>query len=730
MTLLPPPSPSSTTPTSAPQPAVEAAVPSRMDSTVDVVAYRKTDEGKRLAAWVKGEYGKAKQARRNKELQWYTNLAMSLGNQWVKKTSSGAPEGLDQRLVNPKTPYYKNRRSVNRVRRFTRWELSKFVSQTPSVISVPGTGSDEDVRASFAAEQVWTSISTDKNLRKVYTQAAWWTVHTGNGFVKTEWDPSCDEGEGDIKYSCVTPFNLFVPDLKEPEIEQQPFVFSAYTKQVQWVNAYYRDELDGATVSATTSGSNELLDPAYLNAQSQTQAEKNSVLVFEAWVKPGATDLLPNGGLVVMVEDILLVVINDGVPYKHGQYPFTHFTHLFTGGFYADSPIVDLIHLQKEYNQIRSDISEAGRRMARPQLLAQKGSVVVSRITNEPGLVIEYLPGSAPPTPMQMPNLPVYFIQQQDRILQDWTEISGEADASTGQAPAGVSAGTAINYLQEAANKYLTPQFQAIEFGWERIAQQTVQLFVQYVDVARKIKTAGADLTFDTMLLSGMDLANGTDLRVEAGSSVQQSQAANDAKVMDMFSMGLIDPPTALKMLEVGGFQRAQDIMKAAERKAQRENIKMKQLDPQELAQATQQHLQEVQQHIDMEQPGALDDPMVQQQLMALPPPLAVQVADFDIHETHILIHNQFRMMQEYESLDPAIQAQFEEHVAMHQKMMQAQQMQQFLAQVPSDGSDGSAPTANMPPGAPPQGPDGAAGGSPEQQAAEPAPGPGGPPNA
>jgi hypothetical protein len=92
---------------------------------------------------------------------------------------------------------------------------------------------------------------------------------------------------------------------------------------------------------------------------------------------------------------------------------------------------------------------------------------------------------------MPMPELPAYFVQQQDRILQDWQELSGEADASTGQAPAGVTAGTAINYLQEAANKFLTPQFQSIEFGWQRIARQTLGLFVQYVDLPRAIKTVG-----------------------------------------------------------------------------------------------------------------------------------------------------------------------------------------------------------------------------------------------
>lgn len=722
MTLLQPPSTTSSRPDGPP--ALAGAAPSPAAASVDIVAFRKTDAGQQLAKWVKGEFEKARSARRSKEIQWYTNLSMALGSQWIRRTSSDS--GLDAALVKPKTPYYKEKRTVNRARRFTRWELSKFVSQTPSIVSVPGTGTDEDIRAAFAAEQVWESTSTSRGLQKVFTRVAWWTVHTGNGFLKTEWDTTCQDGLGDIKYSCITPLNLFVPDLREPEIEDQPFLICVYSKQANWVNRYYAAELDGIQLRPTVTGSNDILDPAYLNVSKQNTGEKNSVLVYEAWVKPGATDLLPNGGLVIMADDTLLTVVDSGFPYEHGQYPITHFSHLDTGGFYADSPLVDLIQLQREYNTTRSDISEAGRRMARPQLLAQKGSVVASKITNEPGLLIEYLPGSAPPSPMPMPQLPAYFIEQQDRILQDWQEISGEADASTGQAPAGVSAGTAINYLQEAANKYLTPQFQSIELGFERVANQTIGLFVQYVDLPRKIKIVGADQAFDTQELSGADIRGGTDLRVEAGSSVTQSKAANDAKVMDMFSMGLIDPPTALKMLEVGGFQRAQDIVKAAERKASRENVKMKQLNLADIKAAQAQHQEQIAQQLEAEQPGITSDPSIAEQLVAAPAPSIIPVADFDVHPLHIEVHNQFRMGQEYESLPPEIQAQFEAHVADHQRLLQQQQMQQFLSQVPSDGSDGSAPTADMPPGAPPQGPDGGAAES--AQAGPPAePAPGGP---
>jgi neutral trehalase len=205
---------------------------------------------------------------------------------------------------------------------------------------------------------------------------------------------------------------------------------------------------------------------------------------------------------------------------------------------------------------------------------------------------------------------------------------------------------------------------------------------------------------------------------------------------MDMFSMGLIDQPMAMKMLEVGGLQRMTDIIKAAEKKAQRENIKMKQLLPQDIQQAQQAHQQEIlgqlAQHMQQAQDPAELAQLQQMQAQAEDPsqvqaPSVVPVADFDVHELHIQVHNQFRMMQEYETLPPEIQQQFEAHVAEHQQYIQQQAMQQFLAQVPSDGTDGSQQT-DQAPGAPPQPGEGPPASLPGGEPGGPAPaGPGGP---
>jgi hypothetical protein len=298
-------------------------------------------------------------------------------------------------------------------------------------------------------------------------------------------------------------------------------------------------------------------------------------------------------------------------------------------------------------------------------------------------------------------------LDQQDRVLNDWIDISGEREVSRGSTPPGVTSGTAISYLQEASNQYLTPQFQSIEAGVEKIAVQTIELFVQYVDIPRKIRTIGADGAFDTMLLKGADIASGTDVRVEPGSSFAKSKAAQEARVMDMFAVGIIDQPAAARMLEVGGVQKIMDTLNVAERKAQRENIKMKMLTEEDLEMARQEAMQEIMTQIP---PEAMQDPAIMQELQNMPTPLIISVDDFDVHEVHIDTHNKFRMSQEYEILSDEVKQQFSDHVAMHEQIVQQKQLQQFLEMIPGDGSEAGGPpmggdSMEVPIGGPDMGP-------------------------
>lgn len=650
--------------------------------TKELDRFRRSKEADKVVAWVNEQYTRSKSARQTKQLQWYTNLAFYFGKQYVEQVRATAPEGYRDRLRIPQTPYYKRKKTINRIRSFVRAEHSKFMSSVPNAVVVPSTAEDEDIRAAYAGEQAWKSISEAQRLRAEYSKAAWWAILSGVGFIKTHWDQYCLDratGEqGGIKFDNVSPFNLFIPDLREQDIEDQPYVQYATVRPLEWCYTYFEKELQaaGRKLKPSVVSQNSIVEEGHLNISAGNNTA-DSCIVYETWVKPGADKRWPNGAVIISIDDIL-IQFYEGFPYDHGEYPFTKFEHIQNSTFYSDSPLVDLNELQKEYNELRTDISEAGRRMGRPQLLVQRGSLSSQRLTNEAGLIIEYKPGSPPPVPLQLAPLPQYLIDQQDRVLTDFEDISGQHEVSKGSAPPGVTAGTAIAYLQEKDDQYLTSQYNSIEDGYAKISRQTLQLFVQYVDVRRKIKTIGADGAFDTLLLSGSDLKNATDVRIEGGSAIGQSKAANDARVMDMFAMGIIDQPTALRLIEIGGSQKVLDILHVAERKAQRENIKMKLLNAQTIQQHEQNWILEQTQPM-LSDPEAAPlfeqgiDPWIE------PTPPVIPVDDFDVHEIHIETHNKFRMSQEFESLAPEVKEEFDKHVKQHEQHMMQKRFMDML---------------------------------------------------
>lgn len=663
--------------------------------SVDLRVFRASDRGKALLGWLKSSYTSARDLQLPKREQWNLNIAKALGESQVKLVRQpGTEQYVLQKVI---TPQYRAPKKINRVRGFARTEHSKFVSNFPNVVSVPASGEDQDQRSAYAAQQVWESYSSSKLLRVKYEEAQWWRVHTGNGFLKTYWDPTrknSDGSVGDIEYASITPYHLFVPDLRQKDLEKQPYLVEAQIQTIQWARSFFADALKGENLAASASSQIDIMDEAYLDSRSQPRKNQDSVLVLEFWVKPGATDMLPDGGLVMTIEDTI-VHFQEGIPYQHRKYPYTHFRHLETPGFYGASPIEDIIPVVDEYNETRGQISLIGRRMGNPQFIYQEGSLDPNKMTNAPGSMIPYRMGFQPPQQLQPAPLPAYMGEQLDRQLQDIEDLTGQHEVSKGSAPTGVTAGTALAFLKESDDNFLTPQHHNTEAGVEDVAVKSLVLFNQYVDVKRRIRVIGADGAFDTEMLSGADIADGLDVRVEEGTSIGQSMAAKRAQVMDLVDRGLVDPQTALKMMEIGGVQKILDIVNVSEKQAQRENVKMKTLQPTAIEQAKNEFVQTVSANA---QQNGLDPstPEAQQLIEASVPPM-IMVNDFDMHEVHIEVHNRFRMSQEYEILPDEIKQQFAQHVQQHQMYLQ-QLMQNQMAQ---QAGPGMAPGAEGAPGVP-----------------------------
>lgn len=644
-------------------------------------------------AWIMTRYDACKSSRAREERKWYINLAFFFGQQnaITMPIQQGGGAGVGTRLFVPPAPYWRARPVTNLIRAAVRKETSILNSTKPSVSIIPASSDDRDLFAAQAGEQVWESIYRGKKLAAIIRRASWWSVVCGTSYIQSIWDPTAidkvSDQMGDFCYNYLTPFHVLVPDLMSVDIEDQPYVMMLSTMTLEAAKIKYGSLIGDINIIPNTQATSDIISDSFLGLVGSSSAKRKSVLCIDMWVKPGTSNFLPDGGMLTVVGGQIIQAW-ECWPYDHGQYPFCKNEYIETGRFYGEGLVTDLLPLQREYNRTRGQIIEAKNRMAKPQLSAMKGSIDPTMITTEPGLVVEYNPGYQPPTPIPLLPLPEYVVNELNVIRQDIADVAGQHDISKGQVPPGVTAATAISFLQEQDDSMRAIAFTSLEESIEKLGHQTLSYAVQFWDTQRTVKVVGDSQSFDVLTLLGSDLRGNTDIVVEGGSALPMSKSARQSLIMDMMKMGFITPEDGLKLLEMGGITKFFEDIQVDTSQANRENLKMQAITPQDQSD----YLQTFVATDPMSGQSMLYDPNTQQPIPpgSNPPPM-VPVNTWDNHAVHIAAHNRFRKGQAFEKLPPETKAVFEEHVNMHLQAMQVD------SAVQNGGVPGEPPTS--PPG-------------------------------
>jgi hypothetical protein len=610
---------------------------------------------------VNSHYSKAKQSRIIYERQWYVNLAFYFGRhyvQWAGATSlDGAlSDSSFSRLHEPAAPPWRVRLVTNKSRAIIRGEHSKVNKEKPRGFVIPSSTDDADRIAASAAENIFDACWRGLYMNRCLRRATFWSLLCGTSFIKDWYDKTKIDFanvKGAIQAEPVSPFNVLIPDTQEEELENQAYVIHVLAKSADWV----RDNFNIIVKPDSYSGG--LLESSFLMSAgiASTNMPKDYVAVRECHYKPCRE--WPKGAVVTWVKDQILNITEDW-PFEHGDYPFTKLEHIPTGRFYGDSTLVDIIPLQREFNRTRSQLIEAKNRMAKPQLSAPRGSVDVNKITSEPGLVVEYKPGFQPPAPIPLQNIPGYVIQEYDRIQKDMDDISSQHEVTRGSVPPGVTAATAISYLQEQDDSKLAPTVSSLEEGVERLGKHFLSHVKQFWNAQRKINVIGENGAFEAYMFSKANIRGNTDFRVEAGSATPVSRAAKQAFIMELVNKQIIPPDKALRYLNMGETAKLYEEMQLDARQAQRENVKLS-------------------------------------KKIKVGGQWPFGPNEFDNHQIHTVEHDNYCKTQEFEELDDEIKVAIRQHANAHKQGVMSASGNPMLANDPrlaSAAADNGQPVA------------------------------------
>lgn len=634
--------------------------------------------------------------------QIMVNVNYYVGNQWIGWNRS---ERRIQML-----PVYEGqeRITLNKIRPRVMTLLSKHTKNKIKYDVIPSSKEQQDIDAAKAANKylqfLWNDMDFNTKTRDIFMNMlikkrcwvkTWFDAEAGDDITPEEGQPGYEKDmnpihTGVIRARVCDPLTIFVDPAATTE-EEVRWIIERKARDVDEINAEY-----GKSVTA-----DEGLD--YLNSYDVTRVnsdgiatnevarKKNMALVYEAWMKPCKN--YPNGYKITVCNN--QTIDEDD---KAGELPYHLFGYIpIPGNLNFDSIITDMIPVQRGINIKRSMIATHAKRVGNTLWLIPMGSGTdEEELSNEEGGFVHYnAVNGAKPERAPAPDIPSFYDRDLANDSIDLDDMSGSREVSQGSMPKGLDTLGGLQIMVEQENEKLAVGAMNYEQGMKKVMQRILRLMKKHYTEERQAKIIGEDNEIELISFNASDLSGGEDIKVIEGSSLPEMKAAQQERIMLMWSSGAIvkkdgtpDPTALLRLMGMGDSTDLFEQHELDENKAKLENKTFEDMAEQpEMFQVMAQYQQQKQYvesynqqlQVQAQEQGLMPEE-VQGMLRPMPavPKGMPQVRDFQDHEVHIYLHNSFRKSGRYDDLPPEVQQMVDAHVAEHEKVLMAPMMQQM----------------------------------------------------
>ena len=465
------------------------------------IGYEPTDEEAKTIKMVDHLFQKSKNARKSYDEKWLDNYRMFRGKQWK-----------DAR------PSFRHSEVINLIFRAIQSEVPILTDAMPKIEFIPNEPQDFEI-ASILNDVVGSDWDKNNWSYKI-TECLYDSHIYGTGFGKVCYDEKMDLGMGGIEFTSADPFYQY-PDPSAFDInERSGFYIEAepetleklkieYPEVAQYLKAdlqdiskkdkelsdqvRYRSPTDNRTVLEGSSAfdlqaHNEALKICCYVKDTETVQEE----MKEADPDSGQETIkyitklkYPNGRKIVTVSGVLC---EDGpLDYEDQKFPYLKLSnYILPREFWGMSEIEQLESPQKIFNKLISFTLDVLTLMGNPIWIVDtsSGVDVENLFFNRPGLIVEKEPNSEVRREEGV-QLQPYVLQMIDRMKGWFDDISGSNDVSRGVRPEGVTAASAIEALQTAANTRLRQKSRNLDAFMQNFGQMYLSRVFQYYSAPR-----------------------------------------------------------------------------------------------------------------------------------------------------------------------------------------------------------------------------------------------------
>lgn len=448
------------------------------------------------------------------------------------------------------------------------------------------------------------------------------------------------EYEGDVCVNITSPFEIF-PDPLAKTLEECQWYIHAKVRKLDYFKTRYpeRGHLVKEENTDITSLQYEMRIQSLVGqGPSQTgimNTQRNTAVEKVYYEKRSRKH--PNGRMVIIANGVLLV----DTELPCGVFPHVRFDDVqITDRYYPEAIVTHLRPIQDQYNRTIQKRADWTNKMLAGKYMAPKGSQFQQEaITDSSGEVIYYTPvPNAPPIQqLQVPAIPQYAYEEEDRLNAMFYDISGESDISRGILPSSSIPAIGMELLLEQDETRISAITNQHEEAFALLGKKILLYAEKYIKNERLLKMSDPNMQYVVKKYSGENLKSKHDVVVVKGSLAPTSTAVKRNDILNLYNQGLLgnpaDPAVRAKVLQQLEFGDVSSVW--------------------------------TQQSIDLSQ--------VKKTISQIEEGEIPEVHEMDNHTLHIQEKNDYRKSDKFTQLDPTRQAimlnDIEEHLEWMKKL-------------------------------------------------------------
>ena len=334
---------------------------------------------------------------------------------------------------------------------------------------------------------------------------------------------------GDVKLDIILPWRLLVQKRKRyDEAEYCMILHIIPTDEV--VHDYPDKEAELTDTSSAETEGTLVFNPV----TSETEFVENHSLVIEFFHKKNR--FLPRGKYIKFTNECILEEGHH--PYSHGELPVERITDIDMPHVQRGiSKYIFATPVQRRYDHLNNLLAKNIFLTAHPKWVMQKGAVDKKSLGNR-ALIVEHSMGTAPPVLVQSnPNPPEVYTYVQ-YIQENLDRIMGSHGISRGELPKGVTAASALQYLNELESNRGTSDISKHGTFVKAVARKALSVASDYYSTTdgRLLKVVGENNQYAIQHFDTADLSKPYEIRFENSSGFPETRAAREQRLLEMFS--------------------------------------------------------------------------------------------------------------------------------------------------------------------------------------------------